>query len=60
MAEKMQTNPACSPRLARISFTLSSLRKFRFRMNSMSIPASAAIFSAFSRIRLRNGSANFG
>ena len=60
MAEKMQTSPACSPRLARISFTRSSIRKFRFRTNSISIPASSAIISAFSRIRLRNGSANFG
>lgn len=41
MAEKMQTSPACSPRLARISFTRSSFRRFRLRMNSISIPASA-------------------
>ena len=44
--------PGCYPRLARISFTRSSLRKFRLRMNSISIPAPAANFSAFSRIRV--------
>ena len=38
----------------------SSFRTLRVRMNSISMPASFAIRSAFSRIRSRNGSANFG
>jgi hypothetical protein len=50
MAEKMQTRPACCPRSARISFTRSSFRKFRLRMNSICMPAFAANCSAFSRI----------
>jgi hypothetical protein len=58
IAENMHTNPACSPRFARICFTRSSFRKFRLGMNSIWMPASAAICSAFSRIRFRNGSAN--
>src|SRR5437764_1680591 len=60
IAEKMHTRPACSPRFAMISFTRSSFRKFRLRMNSISTPPFAAICSAFSRIRFRYGSANFG
>lgn len=58
MAEKICTRPGRSPRLATISATRSSLRKFFLRMNSISSPFSRAMFFAFSLISSRMGEAH--
>src|SRR5438445_13694517 len=52
MAEKMQTIPGCSPRLASAALTRSSFRKFRLRMNSISTPVSAASFGIIRHVAL--------